>query len=286
LVSQIRLERAEVSGFRRRGPGAPAGATPCGLSSAAVPSRQSRKSGGEVPPDSCRARASHSVAERQAAISFRHRLYFTNREIIPKPPSQTQAVLGRRSWGVFLRLVCAWDEDSVTSPKAGPWSRSPAEPFTAASSSGPVRSSTTSSSSDAPSVFTKFAAVLFPSCPIITYVQLRISNVMWSARLCGVGSWLPFGAGVDGLLLRITDDLLQEVIMNEAKKEKLAWSPGSQRIYTRRTIERARSENRPILRAFADWLAKDRRLNPGTITVRLGSTCSFVDALTACTGRS
>jgi hypothetical protein len=33
LVSQIRLERAEVSGFRRAAPGAPADAMPCGLSS-------------------------------------------------------------------------------------------------------------------------------------------------------------------------------------------------------------------------------------------------------------
>jgi integrase/recombinase XerD len=72
--------------------------------------------------------------------------------------------------------------------------------------------------------------------------------------------------------------------MKEAKKGKLAWSPESQRIYTLRTIERACTENRPALRAFADWLAKDRGLSPGTITVRLGSACSFVDAMTACAG--
>jgi len=68
--------------------------------------------------------------------------------------------------------------------------------------------------------------------------------------------------------------------MKNFQKEKLAWSPKSQGIYTRRTIEKARAGNRPMLRAFADWLAKVRGLCPGSITVRLGSACSFVDAVT------
>lgn len=72
--------------------------------------------------------------------------------------------------------------------------------------------------------------------------------------------------------------------MTKTKKGKLAWSPESQGIYTRRTIEKALARNRPTLRAFADWLAKCRGLGPGTITVRLGSACSFVDSVTARTG--
>lgn len=70
----------------------------------------------------------------------------------------------------------------------------------------------------------------------------------------------------------------------ETKKRRLAWSPESQRVYARRTIEKARAGNRPTLRAFADWLAKSRSLSPGTITVRLGSACPFVDAVTARVG--
>ncbi len=63
------------------------------------------------------------------------------------------------------------------------------------------------------------------------------------------------------------------------RNERLVWSPESQRIYTRRRIERACAGNRPTLRAFADWLAEVRGLAPGSITVRLSSACSFVDAV-------
>src|SRR5215510_13489150 len=77
----------------------------------------------------------------------------------------------------------------------------------------------------------------------------------------------------------------QEVIMKkEAKKSRLAWSPESQSVYTHRTIEKARAGNRPTLRAFADWLAKSRGLGPGSITIRLGSACSFVEAVTVRAG--
>lgn len=71
--------------------------------------------------------------------------------------------------------------------------------------------------------------------------------------------------------------------MKKARKERLAWSPESQRSYLRRTIEKASPGNRQALRAFADWLEVQGRV-PGTITVRLGSTSSFVAAVTARTG--
>jgi integrase len=72
----------------------------------------------------------------------------------------------------------------------------------------------------------------------------------------------------------------EEVIMKKSGRERQAWSPGSQGIYARQRIERACAENRPTLRAFAEWLAEERRLVPGTITVRLGAACSFVDEIT------
>ncbi len=68
--------------------------------------------------------------------------------------------------------------------------------------------------------------------------------------------------------------------MKKTNGEKQAWSPESQAIYTRQRIERACAENRPTLRAFAEWLAEERCLVPGTITVRLGTACSFVDEIT------
>ncbi len=72
--------------------------------------------------------------------------------------------------------------------------------------------------------------------------------------------------------------------MKKKRQERLAWSPESQCIYTDRSIGRACAANRPILRAFADWLAEVRGLCAGSITVRLGSACSFVDAVTARAG--
>jgi integrase/recombinase XerD len=75
----------------------------------------------------------------------------------------------------------------------------------------------------------------------------------------------------------------QEVIMKETKKERHAWSPESQDIYTRETIEKASQENRPTLRAFADWLGAEG-LGSGSITLRLTSARSFVDVVTARAG--
>ncbi len=68
--------------------------------------------------------------------------------------------------------------------------------------------------------------------------------------------------------------------MEQTRERKQVWSLASQATYTRRRIDRAYAGNRPALRAFADWLAEVRGLAPGSITVRLGSACSFVDAVT------
>jgi hypothetical protein len=46
--------------------------------------------------------------------------------------------------------------------------------------------------------------------------------------------------------------------MEKTSGEKQAWSPESQGIYTRQRIERACAENRPTLKAFAEWLAEER----------------------------
>ena len=69
--------------------------------------------------------------------------------------------------------------------------------------------------------------------------------------------------------------------MKTTGNKKQAWSPESQRVYTDRRIARACAGNRPTLRAFAEWLAEVRGLAPGSITLRLGSACCFVDAVTA-----
>ncbi len=69
--------------------------------------------------------------------------------------------------------------------------------------------------------------------------------------------------------------------MEETRETRHPWSPATEVRYTRRLIERAIPGNRPTLRAFADWLAEERGLAQGSVTVRLGSACYFVDAVTA-----
>lgn len=69
--------------------------------------------------------------------------------------------------------------------------------------------------------------------------------------------------------------------MKQKREAKRPWSSESQAMYGRRLIERACAGNRPTLRSFADWLAGERGLGPGSVTVRLRSTCCFVDAVTA-----
>jgi len=75
--------------------------------------------------------------------------------------------------------------------------------------------------------------------------------------------------------------------MNKTRQETrvwAVWTPESPHLYTRRRIERACPGNRPTLKEFADWLAEVRDLAPRTITLRLGSACTFVDAVTAGAG--
>lgn len=68
--------------------------------------------------------------------------------------------------------------------------------------------------------------------------------------------------------------------------KRVVWSAGSQGAQTRARIERASSGNRTTLFGFAEWLGNDRGLSQGSITVRLHSACSFVDAVTARAGAS
>jgi integrase/recombinase XerD len=75
----------------------------------------------------------------------------------------------------------------------------------------------------------------------------------------------------------------QEVVMKETRKKRVAWSPESQRVYTRGTIEKASQENRPTLKVFADWL-EAQGMGSGSITLRLTSARSFVDVVTARAG--
>ena len=69
--------------------------------------------------------------------------------------------------------------------------------------------------------------------------------------------------------------------MRKTSQAAQAWPLASQHILTNRRIERACAENRPTLRAFAEWLAQERGLAPASIKVRLHSASCFVDAMTA-----
>jgi integrase len=72
--------------------------------------------------------------------------------------------------------------------------------------------------------------------------------------------------------------------MKKPRKERQAWSPDSEFIYARNRIEKACPENQPTLRIFEEWLRKERGLAPATITLRLGTACTFVDEITAPAG--
>jgi integrase/recombinase XerD len=71
--------------------------------------------------------------------------------------------------------------------------------------------------------------------------------------------------------------------MKKTRKERFVWSPESERASMHRTIERACAGNRAILRAFADWL-EARGLGLESITARVRSASSFIDAVTAGAG--
>ena len=72
------------------------------------------------------------------------------------------------------------------------------------------------------------------------------------------------------------------------KKRKTApsevWTSESEHTYMLRRITRADARNRRTLRAFAKWLADSRGLSPATITVRVGSASTFVDAVASRVG--
>jgi len=68
--------------------------------------------------------------------------------------------------------------------------------------------------------------------------------------------------------------------MKKPRDERQAWSPDSEFIYARNRIVKACPENQPTLRAFEEWLREERGLSPATVTVRLGTACTFVDEIT------
>ena len=68
--------------------------------------------------------------------------------------------------------------------------------------------------------------------------------------------------------------------MKKPREDRHAWSPDSEFIYARNRIEKACPENQPTLRAFEEWLREERGLSPATVTVRLGTACTFVDEIT------
>ncbi len=74
--------------------------------------------------------------------------------------------------------------------------------------------------------------------------------------------------------------------MTKTRKTMQTWSPESEARYTQRRIERADVGNQPTLTEFAQWLADSRELSPGTITLRIGSASTFVDAVTSRAGCS
>ena len=74
--------------------------------------------------------------------------------------------------------------------------------------------------------------------------------------------------------------------MGRIQNKRVVWSSASEHMYMLRTIEQARAANQSTLRAFAEWLAESRGLQAGSITVRIGSACSFVDAVTARAGEA
>ncbi|MCP4065820.1 MAG: tyrosine-type recombinase/integrase [Gammaproteobacteria bacterium] len=77
------------------------------------------------------------------------------------------------------------------------------------------------------------------------------------------------------------------IMMRKTRKTKQTWSPEeSEARYTQRRIERADAGNQPTLTEFAQWLADSRGLSPGTITLRIGSASTFVDAATSRAGCS
>ena len=63
------------------------------------------------------------------------------------------------------------------------------------------------------------------------------------------------------------------------KVDRRPWGPDSQRIYTGSSVSKAKREAQPALRRFWKWLDRDRGFSAGTVTLRVTSARSLVDAL-------
>jgi integrase/recombinase XerD len=69
-------------------------------------------------------------------------------------------------------------------------------------------------------------------------------------------------------------------------QKKRAWTPATPRQYVQNAIARAPLPTRSALRAFAAWLEHDRRLELGSIVVRIQSVRWFVEAVCSRAGTS
>jgi integrase len=68
--------------------------------------------------------------------------------------------------------------------------------------------------------------------------------------------------------------------MKKPREERHAWSPDSEFIYARNRIGKACPANQTTLRAFEEWLREERGLSTATVTIRIGTACTFVDEIT------
>ncbi|RKY54127.1 MAG: hypothetical protein DRP93_05505 [Candidatus Neomarinimicrobiota bacterium] len=66
----------------------------------------------------------------------------------------------------------------------------------------------------------------------------------------------------------------------QPREKRQAWTPDSEFVYAQNRIRKARPGNQATLRAFEEWLEKERDLALTTITIRLGTACTFVDDIT------
>jgi len=75
--------------------------------------------------------------------------------------------------------------------------------------------------------------------------------------------------------------------MRETRRRHRVWeAEESHRRYTEARVQRADAWNRRSLRAFAEWLLSSRGLERSTVTVRVGTASTFVDAMAARAGVS
>lgn len=74
--------------------------------------------------------------------------------------------------------------------------------------------------------------------------------------------------------------------MRSGKKRRVWRAEESERCYAESQIQRAYPGNRRTLRAFAEWLSSARGHTSATITLRIHSACTFVDAIVRQAGSS